>query len=203
MQLVSTGVVAVVKLLPDRRQLLPQLQQFLVFFRGRLGALLVSRTDLGGLFGRIAECRCCRLRAVRQADNEFNHAERDAVAIVQVDRVHGPAVDRDDLHGREFAQAHAAGVTGDKAENGGKVGGRQAEVAAGHGADEKAAVTHFVHGRPPVLRAHFEVHRRRGCRDCWFHTDYPRGVVKPSGIFSGADWNQSELCLKGQSRGRG
>src|ERR1700730_448528 len=96
------------------------------------------------------------------------------VAVVEVSRGNGHAVDGAGLYRCQFAQTGATGMARNEAEDWGQVTARKAQVAAGNGADQETAVADLVDGRPSVGGAHLEMHHRQ--RVYLFHTDYPRGV---------------------------
>src|SRR5262249_49641565 len=75
--------------------------------------------------------------------------------------------------GGELGEAGAAGGAGDEAEDGRHVGAGQTQVAAGHAADQEAAVADLIKRRRPAADARFEAddgQRRAGGGDCR-HTD--------------------------------
>ena len=92
----------------------------------------------------------------RDGDDQLGGPDAHAVAVGEVRRRDGPAVDLDRLHRRELAQARPAGLPRDQTQDRRQVGPRQPEVAARHGPDQEPAIAHLVHRWPPAADAHLE-----------------------------------------------
>src|SRR5262249_27382677 len=123
------------------------------------------------------------LDAGAEPDHDLDEPEADVVAVAKVGRAGGPAVDSDGRDGGELARAGAAGQSGDQAQHRRGVGPGQPQVAAGHAADEEAALADLVDGRSGAAAAHLQAdggqRPGRGWRGSW-HERTARASTKPS-----------------------
>ena len=107
----------------------------------------------------VAGFRRRRLRGGRlDVNEEFDRPERDAVAVDEQGRGDGSAVDEDGLRRHQFAQEDAVGLAREQTEDRRQIGTGQAQVAAGHAADEEAEIRERIAAGPTAAVADVEAH---------------------------------------------